>query len=116
MTATLSSPPAREEGSAERIFQRRKTEIHQRLIEDLDLARLGQINEDELRKDVRQMAEAACRQQASELSAAHQKRLVEDVLDEVFGLGPLEELLADPTVSDILVNDASTVYVERGGC
>lgn len=116
MIATASSPPVREKGSAERNFQRRKTEIHQRLIEDLDLARLGQIQEEELRKDVRQMAEAASRQQASELNAADQKRLVAEVLDEVFGFGPLEELLADPTVSDILVNGPGTVFVERDGC
>jgi pilus assembly protein CpaF len=117
MTVTLCSPgPAREEALHERSFQRLKTQIHQRLIEELDLARLGLVDDADLRRDVRELAEAACRDQATALDASLRERLLEELMDEVFGLGPLEGLLNDPTVSDILVNDPHTVYVERRGC
>jgi pilus assembly protein CpaF len=73
------------------------------------------LNKDELRQEVRRVAEELCERSSSLLSRAERERLINEVLDETFGLGPLEPLMKDPTVSDILINGHNTVYVERQG-
>ena len=72
-------------------------------------------SEDELRLEVRRQAEALCRSRADLLSLSERERLVNEVLDETFGLGPLEPLMRDPEISDILINGPKTIYVERRG-
>jgi pilus assembly protein CpaF len=92
-----------------------KRELHQQLIASMDLSTIGTMKEDELRLEVRRAAEALCRHSSDLLSLSERERLVNEVLDETFGLGPLEPLLRDATISDILINGPKTVFVERRG-
>lgn len=96
-------------------LQTLKHELHQQIIESLDISRIGEMSEDELRLEIRTAAEELSRQSSGLLSLSERERLVNEVVNESFGLGPLEPLLNDPTVSDILINGPKTVYVERGG-
>ena len=73
------------------------------------------MNEDELRLELRRAAEEQVRQGSAMLNLSERERLVSEVIDETFGLGPLEPLMRDPTISDILVNGPKVVYVERKG-
>ncbi len=101
--------------SADERMLRIKKDLHQKLISELDLSAMGSMGEDELRDEVRRGAEQLCRQSNDLLSMSERERLVGEVLDETFGIGPLEVLMRDPTVSDILVNGPKCVYVERRG-
>jgi pilus assembly protein CpaF len=101
--------------TAEERFLRYKRELHQQLIAGMDLSAIGTMNEEELRLEVRRGAEELCRLSSDLLSLSERERLVNEVLDETFGLGPLEPLMRDPTITDILINGPKTVYVERGG-
>ncbi len=112
----MNSDPAQEGGAnQEQRFLRLKRELHEQLITRLDLSAIGRISEDELRLEVRRAAEELCRLGSDLLSYDEQERLVNEVLDETFGFGPLETLMRDPTISDILINGPKTVYVERNG-
>ncbi len=92
-----------------------KTAIHRRLIQKLNLDRLNEIKREEVRREVSQILEALVVGESTPMNLQERERLAQEVLDEVFGLGPLEPLLNDPTVSDILVNTYRRVYVERNG-
>jgi pilus assembly protein CpaF len=94
-----------------------KTRVHHELIRRMDLEKLAAIQEDELSGRQRLLAVILqlVGEQSAPLSAPDRDHLAHDILDEVFGLGPLEPLLHDPTVNDILVNTYKTVYVERRG-
>ncbi len=95
--------------------RRLKAQLHQQLVTGMDLSVLGSIGQDRLRAEVRRMAEELCNRSANLLSRPERERLVNEVLDETFGLGPLEPLMRDPTVSDILINGHEAIYVERNG-
>src|SRR4051794_19819984 len=110
-----SQGPALLPPSAEDRLLRYKRDLHQRLISSMDLSALGGLSEDELRRDVRRAAEELCRNSPDLLSLTDREKLVTEVLDETFGLGPLEPLLRDPTISDILVNGPKVVFIERQG-
>jgi pilus assembly protein CpaF len=90
-------------------------ELHARLISGLDLSRIGSMTDEEIRAEIREVAGDLCKRSSSLLTASDRERLVDEVMDEAFGLGPLETLLRDTTISDILVNGPQTVYVERKG-
>lgn len=92
-----------------------KTAIHRKLIQKLNLDRLTEANREDVRREVSQLLESLVLGESTPLNLQERERVVQEVLDEVFGLGPLEPLLADPTVSDILVNTHKRVYVERKG-
>jgi pilus assembly protein CpaF len=92
-----------------------KAAIHRKLIQKLNLDRLSDINREDVRREVSQILEALVVGESTPMNLQERERLAQEVLDEVFGLGPLEPLLADPTVSDILVNTYKRVYVERRG-
>ncbi len=92
-----------------------KTAIHRKLIQKLNLDRVTEDNRDEIRRQVGSIIESLVVGESTPMNLQERERLVQEVLDEVFGLGPLEPLLADPTVSDILVNTHKHVYVERKG-
>ena len=92
-----------------------KTAIHRKLIQKLNLDRLTEANREDVRREVSQLLESLVLGESAPLNLQERERVVQEVLDEVFGLGPLEPLLADPTVSDILVNTHKRVYVERKG-
>jgi pilus assembly protein CpaF len=92
-----------------------KIAIHRKLIQKLNLNRLNEIKREDVRREVAQILESLVVGESTPMSLQERERLALEVLDEVFGLGPLEPLLADPTVSDILVNTYKHVYVERRG-
>ena len=92
-----------------------KAAIHRKLIQKLNLERMTEVNRDEVRREVGQILEGLVVGESTPMNLQERERLAQEVLDEVFGLGPLEPLLAYPTVSDILVNTHRSVYVERKG-
>src|ERR1700682_1735783 len=92
-----------------------KTAIHRRLIQKLNLERLTEANREAIRREASQILETLVVGESTPMNLQERERLSQEVLDEVFGLGPLEPLLADPTISDILVNTHKRVYVERKG-
>ena len=92
-----------------------KVRIHQRLIDILNLSLLEKTPRDTLRQEIRGTVGALLADEKRVLSFAQLDQLIDDVLDELLGLGPLEPLLKDDTVSDILINTPSKVYVERHG-
>src|SRR5438045_8395149 len=96
-------------------FQEMKSSLHRAIINRMDLTKLGQLEPEQLKSEVSRLAEGLLAVENAPLSANERERLVEEVRHELFGLGPLEPLLADPTISDILINSPSQIYVERGG-
>jgi pilus assembly protein CpaF len=96
-------------------LRRFKAQLHHRLVVGMDFAALAKMTKEQLRLEVRNVAEEVCQKSSSLLNRQERDRLVTEVLDETFGLGPLESLMKDPTVSDILINGPQTVYVEREG-
>jgi pilus assembly protein CpaF len=101
--------------SREAEFQRIKTGIHRELLDSLDLSRITGLSDEELREDIRRLAEAMLRTRSRKLPAIDEDRLVDELIAESFGLGPLEPYMQDPDVTDILVNGPAEVYVERLG-
>ena len=99
----------------EQRFQELKASIHQELVESLDLSKLAVADQKHFEAHIRRVADHVCRARGEVFSQIDRERLLEGVIDEMFGLGPLQPLLADPDVTDILVNDPHTVYVERRG-
>lgn len=100
---------------AELEFQRLKTVLHEELVESLDLSTISHIDEEQLRAEIFHLAEDVCQFRRKALSESDYSRMLEELVDEVFGLGPLEPLIHDPTITDILVNNAHEVFIERGG-
>jgi pilus assembly protein CpaF len=96
-------------------FENLKRQIHGRLVDKLDLSRVGDLEGERLRREIRLVVEHLCDTENPMLNRTERDRLVEEVLDETFGLGPVEALLKDPTISDILINGPRSVYVERRG-
>src|SRR5580658_8218798 len=101
--------------SARTDFNAVKTAIHRKLIQKLNLDRLSETRREDVRREVTQILESLVVGESTPMNLQERERLSQEVLDEVFGLGPLEPLLADPTVSDILVNTYKHVFVERKG-
>jgi pilus assembly protein CpaF len=95
-------------------FNTLKMRLHRKLIDQLDLARMTG-DDDALREQVKVLVSQLADQENTLLNFNERQRLISEVLDETFGLGPLEVLLTDPTISDILVNGPQQVYVERRG-
>ena len=92
-----------------------KIELHRRLLDDLNLAALEKASERELRTEISNITGEALAEMSVVLPSAERMQLADELYDEVMGLGPLEPLLKDDTVSDILVNGPQQVFVERGG-
>jgi pilus assembly protein CpaF len=92
-----------------------KHELHQKLIEKLDLQTIERLPRDQLRDELRTILNQLLAASDLPLNRVEREQMVEELLDEVTGLGPLEPLLADTTISDIMVNGFNTVYVERFG-
>ena len=102
-------------GNSQTEFDLLKQRIHQRLIGKLDLNKISELEGDVLKREIRNVVEHLCDNENTLLNRSERDRLVDEVLDETFGLGPLEMLLKDPAVSDILINGPKNIYVERGG-
>lgn len=96
-------------------YQELAMEIHQTIIDRVELSRLQQLTPEHVRRELAQLVERIVEEGKHPINETERRRLVSDVQDEMLGYGPLEPLLADPTVSDILVNTARRVYVERRG-
>ena len=92
-----------------------KAEIHRTLISKLDLEKLSRVNSTQARQAVSGIVKEIIADQRVPLNYDEQEKIQADLLDEVFGLGPLEPLLRDPKISDILVNDKDHVFIEKGG-
>jgi len=96
-------------------YQQVKSDLHRKILDRLDLEKLGRTNGDAARDEVLVLIRNAVNSEVVPLSFAERERLSREILDEIFGLGPLEPLLKDPTISDILVNRFDRVYIERAG-
>jgi pilus assembly protein CpaF len=128
--APPSSPPARPEkpkpvqpaprpnakpDERTRRFNELKGTIHRKLVEQLDMSKLSSEATDEIREQVRHVVLALCEEEDTLLNSSERQRLTQEILDETFGLGPLETLLKDPRITDILINGPNRIYVEREG-
>ena len=96
-------------------FSAVKAAIHRKLIQKLDLERLTESDREQVRREVSQILESLVMGESTPMTLQERERLSQEVLNEVFGLGPLEPLLNDPSISDILVNAHRQVYIERNG-
>ncbi len=96
-------------------FEQFKADVHRILISKLDLEKLSTVQGSKAKQAVAALVQSIIAESKLPLSASEKERIQSDLLDEVFGLGPLEPLLRDPQISDILVNNKDLVYVERGG-
>ena len=112
-----SPPPKMRSPDATRAeeFDVLKRGIHSKLVDKLDLSKVGELEGEVLRREIRLVVEHLCDTEETFLNRNERERLVEEVLDETFGLGPLEMLLKDHTVSDIMINGPKNIYVERRG-
>ncbi|MFN7874994.1 MAG: CpaF family protein [Pirellula sp.] len=96
-------------------FESTKKRIHQRLVDKLDLSRVGDLKGESFRREIRAVIEHLCDSEKTHLNRSERDRLVDEVLDETLGLGPLEFLLKDSSISDILINGPKNIFVERRG-
>jgi pilus assembly protein CpaF len=110
-----STTPSPADSALNQRFQKLKSDIHRRMVETIDVTMLGRWKPERLRREMRALALEMARDTPEMLNAVERERLITEVLDEAFGLGPLEVFMKDPTVSDVLVNGPGEVYVERFG-
>jgi pilus assembly protein CpaF len=96
-------------------FEELKRLIHGRLVDKLDLSRLGDLEGDTLRREIRLVVEHLCDTENPLLNRSERERLIEEVLDETFGFGPLEILLKEEGVADIMINGPKNVFIEKDG-
>lgn len=114
MTPPINSLRSPQQNKAEE-FEQIKRRIHNKLVDKLDLSRVGDLKGDQLRREIRMVVEHLCDADGTLLNRAERDRIIDEVLDETFGLGPLELILKDPLVSDIMINGPKQIYVEKGG-
>ncbi|PQO42615.1 CpaF family protein [Blastopirellula marina] len=113
MRPTVSDPKASNSKQAE--FENLKRKIHGKLVDKLDLSKIGELEGEVLRREIRLVVEHLCDTEETLLNRTERERLIEEVLDETFGLGPLELLLKDHGISDILINGPHQIYCEKSG-
>src|ERR1700678_3325827 len=101
--------------SSNKGFDELKRLIHGKLVDKLGLSRVSDLAGDTLRREIRLVVERLCDTENPLLNRMERERLIDEVLDETFGFGPLEALLKDPTISDILINGPKKIFVERRG-
>jgi len=111
----LDPDTGRQPDPVELAFQRQKVDLHELLVESLNLSVIDELGGPEFREEVRQIAVELCGIRGRELSEEGRTRMVGDLVDEVFGLGPLEQLLRDPDITDILVNHSHEIHIEKHG-
>ena len=116
---TRSPEPARQatgtRESSQNQYQDLKFAIHRKLLDRINLEAIYAMPGERVRQEIRPSVAKLVNEERTPLSLAEKDRLIEEVLDEVFGLGPLEPLLRDRTVSDILVTTPHLIYIERNG-
>ena len=96
-------------------YQELKSRVHNRLFEVIDFGRIATVSEERVRADIATATVQILEEEKFLLTLEERDAFVKEIQDEVFGLGPLEPLLQDPTVSDILVNGHQDIYIERRG-
>src|SRR5438874_12403501 len=92
-----------------------KSKVHRKLLQSLNSETLRLISKNRLRAEIGRAVEKLLLQKNIPMTLPERDRIIEEILDEVFGFGPLEPLMKDPSITDILVNNHSKVYVERRG-
>src|SRR5256885_1609537 len=92
-----------------------KSAVHRRLLETMDLTQARKMPREQLQQECSRRVDQLLNEQRCPLSAPEKKKLLREVMDEIFGLGPLEELLRDPLVTDILINGPNQIYLEKAG-
>src|SRR2546426_6675144 len=97
----------------DRAYQDLKLRIHRELLDRVDLTNLARVEMDQATSELKSAVAMLIEEQAVPLSARDRERLAEEILHEVYGLGPIEPLMRDPDISDILVNTSRQVYIER---
>ncbi|MGE3317640.1 MAG: CpaF family protein [Planctomycetaceae bacterium] len=102
-------------GNSDDRFGRLKKEIHKRLVTGLQVSSIDGMDDYELRKELRLGIEKLCDDLSELMSRDERERLINEIIDETLGFGPIDPLLRDPTINDILINGPKTVYVERRG-
>ena len=115
MTNLNTAMPTMGNEDKEAEFDKLKQSIHSKLVDKLDLTHVGELQGDVLRREIRLVVEHLCDTENTFLNRTERERLVEEVLDETFGLGPLEMLLKEPSISEIMINGPKHVFVENGG-
>jgi len=98
-----------------RLLQESKARVHRELLSTLDLREARRMPMNKLHQECARRVDLLLSKQQFPLSGPEKKQLIGEVMDEIFGLGPLEEFLSDPTISDILVNGPKKIYIERKG-
>ncbi len=111
-TRTTSIP---EPTSSEQRFQRLKTDIHRQLVEMLDVSQLGKWKQERLQRELQGLAETLISKSGEKVAEGDRERLHKDLMSEIFGLGPLDRLMNDPTINDILVNGPNQIFIDRNG-
>ncbi|MFM0168175.1 CpaF family protein [Paraburkholderia sediminicola] len=113
--ATAAAGAAADSLAARRAYQQLKMNIHQAIIDRVELDKLQRLSPEQIKRELAQLVERIVDEDKIPMNELERRRLAQDVHDEMVGLGPLEPLLNDPTISDILVNTSQHVYVERRG-
>ncbi len=115
MSQSLNNSPRLSGGQSADDFELLKSHIHGKLVDKLDLSRLGELEGDTLRREIRLVVEHLCDTENPLLNRSERERLIEEVLDETFGFGPLEILMKEEGVADIMINGPKNVFVEKEG-
>ena len=98
-----------------RDFQRLKTSLHRQMVDIIDFSKAESMTEDDLRAQLRSLADYLCTRQSVQMGQQQRETMVGEIMDEIYGFGPIESLMVDPEVTDILVNGPDRVLVERNG-
>ena len=112
---TITPPGMSVEASKALEYETLKQKIHNKLVDKLDLTKVGDLQGDVLRREIRMVVEHLCDGEGTMLNRSERDRLIEEILDETLGFGPLELLLKDSSISDIMINGPKKVFVERRG-
>ncbi len=98
-----------------RDFQRLKTSLHRQIVDVIDFSKAESMTEGELRSQLKSLAEYLCSRQSVPISHEQRDTMVTEIMDEIYGFGPIESLMVDPEVTDIMINGPDRVLVERKG-
>ncbi|MEO1984656.1 MAG: CpaF family protein [Fuerstiella sp.] len=109
VAASHNTPPST------RDFQRLKNNLHRQMVDVIDFSRAETMTEDELRSQLQSLAEYLCSREDVNLGGSQRDTMVHEIMDEIYGFGPLEPLMVDPEITDVLVNGPDRVLVERRG-
>jgi pilus assembly protein CpaF len=115
MTRLAATPQNVGNKERELEFEKLKQRIHSKLVDKLDLSHVGDLEGEVLRREIRLVVEHLCDTEDTFLNRNERDRLIDEVLDETFGLGPLELLLKEPSISEIMINGPKNVFIENGG-